>query len=151
MCVDCVLASLRITQADPGRRTSHRGHSITRTLTPRVPGNLAWRAYSAQSSSSGCPDWQGQSFEWERLDRHVHGFPLASPSSPTIEETSSSGLGVQWTPRPDSGNPRADDFKTSIEASRRNVPRDLHMAGWWAGAPLPHRDWKGPGNEPNLI
>jgi hypothetical protein len=53
---------------------------------------------------------------------------LDSPPSPTIEETSSSGLGVQWTPRPNSGNPREDDFKTSIEASRRNVPRYFFVA-----------------------
>jgi hypothetical protein len=29
ICVDCVLASSRIIQADPGRRTSPRGHSVT--------------------------------------------------------------------------------------------------------------------------
>jgi hypothetical protein len=29
MCVDCVLAALRITQADPGRQTPPRGHSVT--------------------------------------------------------------------------------------------------------------------------
>jgi hypothetical protein len=28
-CVDCVLASLRITQADPGRRTPPRGGFVT--------------------------------------------------------------------------------------------------------------------------
>jgi hypothetical protein len=29
MCVDCVLALLRIAQADPGRRTPPRGGSVT--------------------------------------------------------------------------------------------------------------------------
>jgi hypothetical protein len=29
LCVDCVLASPRIAQADPGRRTPPRGHSVT--------------------------------------------------------------------------------------------------------------------------
>jgi hypothetical protein len=29
MCVDCVLASLRITQADPSRRAPPRGGSVT--------------------------------------------------------------------------------------------------------------------------
>jgi hypothetical protein len=70
----------------------------------------------------------------------VCGRPLSGPVSPTIEETSSSGLGVQWTPRPDSGNPREHDFRTSVEAYRRNVPRYLFMASRRAGAPLPHRD-----------
>jgi hypothetical protein len=59
----------------------------------------------------------------------VCGHLLAGPLSPTLEEASSLGLGVQWNPRPDSGNPREDDFRTSIEASRRNVPISLFMAG----------------------
>jgi hypothetical protein len=48
--------------------------------------------------------------------------------SPTLEEASSPGLGVKWNPRPDSGNPREDDFGTYVEAFRRNVPRYLFMA-----------------------
>jgi hypothetical protein len=31
MCVDCVLASLRLAQADPGRRTPPRGGSVIET------------------------------------------------------------------------------------------------------------------------
>ncbi len=33
MCVDCVLAALRIAQADPGRRSPPRGGSITPNLS----------------------------------------------------------------------------------------------------------------------
>jgi hypothetical protein len=49
MCVDCVPASLRIAQADPGRRSPPRGGSITPNLLamksrdpkPHLkPGNL---------------------------------------------------------------------------------------------------------------
>jgi hypothetical protein len=35
MCVDCGLASLRIAQADPGRRTPPRGRSVTDVKCPR--------------------------------------------------------------------------------------------------------------------
>jgi hypothetical protein len=38
MCVDCVLASLKVTQADPGRRTPPRGGSIT--TWPRMQTHL---------------------------------------------------------------------------------------------------------------
>jgi hypothetical protein len=53
---------------------------------------------------------------------------LAGPLSPTIKEANSSGLGVQWTTRPESGNSREDDFRMSVEAPRRNIPRYFFMA-----------------------
>jgi hypothetical protein len=41
----------------------------------------------------------------KRLDESLRSCTLAGPPSPTVEETSPSGLGVQQIPRPDSGVP----------------------------------------------
>jgi hypothetical protein len=57
----------------------------------------------------------------------VCGHPLASPPSLTAEKTSSSRLGVYWTPRLNLGNPGENDSRISSEAYRRNVLRYFHL------------------------
>jgi hypothetical protein len=52
---------------------------------------------------------------------------LASPLSPTVEEASPSGLGIQWSPRPDSGVPRKHNSEALGEASRRTIPGHLQL------------------------
>jgi hypothetical protein len=55
MCVDCVLASLRIAQVDPGRRTPPRGGSVT---LDGEEGQLA--AGGARCNS----DWRKKMANW---------------------------------------------------------------------------------------
>jgi hypothetical protein len=56
------------------------------------------------------------------------GCPLAGPLSPTVEETSPFGLGVQESPRPNIGVPGKHNSKPLGEASMRTIPEHLQFA-----------------------
>jgi hypothetical protein len=76
MCVDYVLASPRIAQADPGRRTPPRGGSVTGTkpgpnraiVGLAGPTSLASRSGVGAFSNFALPTYQGRS---------VHGVSFA--------------------------------------------------------------------------
>jgi hypothetical protein len=103
------------------------------------------------------PEFQGSwSEEPTPLERvrpywSLRGRPLASPQSHSSEKTCSPGLGVQWTPRPDSGNQRQDYPGAFGETPRRNVSRHLQLADWRVGALLPYQGGKGLGKASWLI
>jgi hypothetical protein len=85
--------------------------------TPGIQRYLERRANSTQASLSCCPSQQGQHHEGKRLNRGMHGCPLAGPLSRTVEETSPSRLGIQRSPRPNSGVPGKHNSRALSEAS----------------------------------
>jgi hypothetical protein len=53
---------------------------------------------------------------------------LAGPPSPTAEETSPSGVGVQRIPRPDSGDLGKDNSGAHVETLGRNILGHFQLA-----------------------
>jgi hypothetical protein len=105
---------------------------------PQVPGNLERRANSTRAPPCCYPNEQGQPFEAKRTNGSLRGRTLAGPPSPPTKETDPSGLGVLWTPRPDSGDKGKYNSRASSEASRRDILRHFQLANQQPGALLPY-------------
>jgi hypothetical protein len=65
--------------------------------------------------------------------------PLAGLPSSTIEEANPSGLGIQQSPRPDSGNLGKNNSRVLDETPRRTILGYLQLADPQVGALLPYQ------------
>jgi hypothetical protein len=77
MCVDCVLASPRITQADPGRRTPPRGGSVTASSVQMLPPPTGFGALPVVAAAPG-QDPHPFLFLYHAPSQ-PHCFPFSSP------------------------------------------------------------------------